>query len=118
MHLLPLFSKELEMYTDQIDSLSFDDHHHFSHQDMQQIKERFNKLKGKRRLIVTTEKDATRLIHHPGLDEELKPFIYALPIEIEILQNQQDKFNQHIIGYVRENTRNSSFSERENAHQS
>ncbi|MFS2569714.1 hypothetical protein AAH134_04465, partial [Bacteroides thetaiotaomicron] len=25
--------------------------------------------------------------------------IYALPIEIEILQNQQDKFNQHIIGY-------------------
>ena len=41
-----------------------------------------------------------------------------MPIEIEILQNQQDKFNQHIIDYVRENTRNSSFSERENAHQS
>ena len=39
-----------------------------------------------------TEKDATRLINHPALDKELKPFIYALPIEIEILQNQQDKF--------------------------
>ena len=110
--------EELKMYTDQIDSLSFDDHHHFSHRDIQQIKERFGKLKGEHKLIVTTEKDATRLIHHPVLSEELKPFIYALPIEIEILQNQQDKFNQHIIGYVRENTRNSSFSERENAHQS
>ena len=110
--------EELKMYTDQIDSLSFDDHHHFSHRDIQQIKERFGKLKGEHKLIVTTEKDATRLIHHPVLSEELKPFIYALPIEIEILQNQQDKFNQHIIGYVRENTRNSSFSEREDAHQS
>ena len=94
--------------TKQIDLLSFGDHHDFTHKDMQQIRERFNKLKGKRRLIITTEKDATRLINHPGLDAELKPFIYALPIEIEILQNQQDKFNQHIIDYVRENTRNRS----------
>ena len=85
---------------------------------MQQIRERFNKLKGKRRLIITTEKDATRLINHPGLDAELKPFIYALPIEIEILQNQQDKFNQHIIDYVRENTRNRSLPERKDAPQS
>ena len=98
--------------TKQIDLLSFGDHHDFTHKDMQQIRERFNKLKGKRRLIITTEKDATRLINHPGLDAELKPFIYALPIEIEILQNQQDKFNQHIIDYVRENTRNRSLSER------
>ena len=110
--------EELKTYTDQIDLFSFEDHHHFSHRDMLQIKERFKRLKGEHKLIVTTEKDATRLIHHPALSEELKPFIYALPIEIEILQNQQDKFNQHIIGYVRENTRNSSFSEREDAHQS
>ena len=110
--------EELKTYTDQIDLFSFEDHHHFNHRDMLQIKERFKRLKGEHKLIVTTEKDATRLIHHPALSEELKPFIYALPIEIEILQNQQDKFNQHIIGYVRENTRNSSFSEREDAHQS
>lgn len=77
---------------------------------MQQIKERFKRLTGEKRLIITTEKDATRLVNHPELDEELKPFIYALPIEIEILQNQQDKFNQHIIDYVRKNTRNRSLS--------
>lgn len=94
----------------QIETLSFGDHHDFSHKDMQQIKERFNRLTAEKRLIITTEKDATRLVSHPDLDEELKPFIYALPIEIEILQNQQDKFNQHIIDYVRENTRNRSLS--------
>ena len=104
--------ERLEGCTKQIDLLSFDDHHNFTHRDIQLIKERFHKLKGEYRLIITTEKDATRLINHPALDKELKPFIYALPIEIEILQNQQDKFNQHIIDYVRENTRNRSLSER------
>lgn len=102
--------ERLEDCTKQIETLSFSDHHDFTHKDMQQIKERFKRLTGEKRLIITTEKDATRLVNHPGLDEELKPFIYALPIEIEILQNQQDKFNQHIIDYVRENTRNRSLS--------
>ena len=27
--------------------------------------------------------------NHPNLTETLKPYIYVLPIEIEILQNQQ-----------------------------
>lgn len=93
-----------------VDLLAFGDHHDFTNRDMQQIKERFLKLQDGQRLIVTTEKDATRLINHPGLGEELKPFLYALPIEIEILQNQQDNFNQSIIDYVRENTRNCSLS--------
>ena len=102
--------ERLKEYTQNIDLLSFGDHHDFSHRDIQLVKERFNKLKGEQRIIITTEKDATRLLHHPAVNEELKPFIYALPIEIEILQNQQDKFNQHIIDYVRENTRNRSLS--------
>ncbi|GCB33943.1 tetraacyldisaccharide 4'-kinase [Bacteroides faecalis] len=102
--------ERLKEYTQNIDLLSFGDHHDFSHRDIQLVKERFKKLKGDQRIIITTEKDATRLLHHPAVNEELKPFIYALPIEIEILQNQQDKFNQHIINYVRENTRNRSLS--------
>lgn len=110
--------EELEKHTSHIDLLSFDDHHNFSNRDMLLIKERFDKLPGKRKVIITTEKDATRLIHHPALDKGLKRHLYALPIEVEILQNQQDIFNQHIIGYVRENTRNGSLSERKDAHKS
>lgn len=102
--------ERLEGCAKEIDLLSFSDHHDFTQRDVQLMKERFQKLQGEHRLIVTTEKDATRLVSHPNLDAELKPFIYALPIEIEILQNQQDKFNQHITDYVRENTRNRSLS--------
>lgn len=110
--------QELEKYTPHIDMLSFGDHHNFNQRDVQLLKEHFGKLQGEQRLIITTEKDATRLVHHPALDNELKKHLYVLPIEVEILQNQQDIFNQHIIGYVRENTRNSSIPERKDAHKS
>lgn len=111
-------TEEIKNFTPNVELLSFGDHHDFSQRDLLFIKERFEKLKGAQRIIITTEKDATRLLHHPAIDEELKAHIYALPVEIEILQNQQDNFNQHIIGYVRKNTRNRSLPKRENAHKS
>ncbi|MCI1648589.1 MAG: tetraacyldisaccharide 4'-kinase [Bacteroides sp.] len=104
--------KKIKEYTDHVTSLSFGDHHNFTSTDIRQIKEQFGKLKGENRLIITTEKDGTRLIHHPSIDESLKPFIYTLPIEIRILQNQQNIFNQNIIDYVRTYSRNSSLPQK------
>ncbi len=110
--------EELKEYTDKVVLLSFRDHHDFTHKDVALIKERFKELGKEERLIVTTDKDATRLLHHPSVDDDLKPFIYALPIEVEFLQKKQESFNQHIINYVRANTRNSSLSERKDAYKS
>ena len=110
--------KEVEAYTSHVRLLAFDDHHDFRNKDLQQIKEQFLQLEEWKRLIITTEKDATRLKNHPALDEALKPYIYVLPIEIEFLQNQQYIFNQTIIGYVRTYSRDSSLSERKDAHAS
>lgn len=104
--------EKLKAYTPYIDLCAFADHHDFSNKDMQLIKERFERLEGDEKLIVTTEKDATRLEKHPALAEILKPYLYVLPIEIEILQNQQQIFNQNIISYVRAHSRNSSLPER------
>ena len=69
-------------------------------------------MEGCQRLIITTEKDAARLKAQPALSEDLKPYIYAIPIEVEILLNQQESFNQNIIGYVRKNSRNSSLPQK------
>lgn len=99
-----------------LDVLSFDDHHDFTIQDMRLIKQRFEKLDIKQRIIVTTEKDVTRLQEHPGLDKNLKAYIYMQPIKVKILQNQQNSFNQQIKGYVRENSRNSCIFEVKNAY--
>ena len=107
----PLVEK-LEAYTPHVNICQFDDHHDFSNKDLQMIKERFERLEGDKKLIITTEKDATRLQHHLALAEALKPYLYVLPIEIEFLQNQQHIFNQNIIGYVRAHSRNNSLPKR------
>lgn len=78
----------------------------------------FQQLTAERKFIVTTEKDAVRLARLPFLDDSLKRHIYVLPIEIEFLQNQQDRFNQNIIGYVRKNKRNSILYQGTDAHKS
>ena len=104
--------EEVESYTPDVNLLEFGDHHDFGEKDLQLIEEQFARLKEGKRLIITTEKDATRLKNHPALNETLKPYIYVLPIEIEFLQNQQYIFNQNIIGYVRTYSRNRSLSER------
>lgn len=98
--------QELEQQAACVKHLAFGDHHDFSRKDFLQIKEHFDRLKSERRLLVTTEKDAARLKGHPLFPEELKPYLYALPIEIKILQNQQLTFNQTILSYVRKNSRN------------
>lgn len=103
---------EMKSYTEHVHLLAFPDHHNFSSKDLQEVVEKFYQLEEWERLIFTTEKDAVRLKHHPDLPEEIKPYIYVIPIEIEILQNQQHHFNQYIIDYVRAHSRNSSLPER------
>lgn len=102
--------EELQPYSNHIYPLTFADHHAFTRKDIQRLKDTFSRMKEERRTIVTTEKDATRLLQCTGMDEELKNHLYALPVEAEILQNQQEIFNQYILGYVRKNKRNSILS--------
>lgn len=105
---------EIRKYNRNIHHLAFSDHHNFSNKDIKLITDTFNELRRTKeeRIIITTEKDAARLLTHPALNEEVKMHLYALPIEIEILQNQQNTFNQNIIDYVRKNKRDSSISEK------
>ena len=103
--------EEVGRHAARITPLLFGDHHNFDGADMQQIAQQFHKLPETRRLILTTEKDASRLIGHPQLSEELKPYIYVLPIEVEFLHKGELVFNPKIIEYVRKNSRNSCLSE-------
>ena len=98
--------EKLEAAAAGVDLLAFGDHHRFTAHDVAQLRERFSRLGGSRKLIVTTEKDAARLASHPALDAPLRACIYALPVEVEILQNKQEQFNREIIDYVEKNTRN------------
>ena len=95
--------KMLKKYAKSVEMLTFGDHHDFNKKEIELIQTRFESLDKNKRLIITTEKDGTRLKIHPDLSEEIKPFIYVQPIEVKILNEQQNNLNQHIRDYVREN---------------
>ena len=96
---------DLAPYTSQLTPLTFGDHHAFKKKDVERINELFASLSGQK-LIITTEKDATRLLTTEGLSDEVKKHLYVLPIHISMMQNQTDDFNKNIFKYVRKNSRN------------
>lgn len=99
---------EIESHGAQVTLLQYGDHHNFTERDFDNIATRYNGIEAGNKIIITTEKDATRLLQTPSLPKEIKDNIYALPIEVEILNNQDKMFNQIIEDYVAENSRNST----------
>lgn len=107
-----VMNEEIQKYTKKVQLLTFSDHHNFKQKDIKLITEQFNKIASEKKVIITTEKDATRLANHPAMGNELKKYIYALPIETRILQQREDSFKKNIIDYVRKNKRNSNISKK------
>lgn len=107
-----IMNEEILKHTAKVQLLTFRDHHNFKNKDIKLITAQFDKIAAEKKLIITTEKDATRLANHPAVSDELKKYIYALPIETKILQQREESFRKTIIDYVRKNKRNSSISEK------
>ncbi len=104
---------DLSKHTRHIKPISFPDHHFFTEDDAKRIEEAYHELPAPR-LIITTEKDVSRLRMCESLSEVIKRNIYAVPIQVEIMKDQQDTFNEEILGYVRKDSRNSSMAESKN----
>ncbi len=99
-------TEDLSPYTQQLHTLSYADHHCFSTKDVTKINETFAALPSPKS-IITTEKDAARIVQTEGLSEEVRKHLYILPVRIQFMLDQQESFNQNIIGYVHKNSRNS-----------
>ena len=77
---------------------SYSDHHIFSMVDWKDIQKRFEAMTAERKIILTTEKDAMRLLK---FSQEMNgmPF-YVLPIEHKFLFNQENEFNEVVIQFI------------------
>ena len=106
---------DLEPLAKSLHPLVFSDHHHFRPKDVERINREFAALPSPRR-IITTEKDATRLADVEGLSEEVRNSLYVLPVRIRFMLEQEEKFNEKIIGYVRKNSRNSILAQAKDDH--
>ena len=108
---------DLEPHCKSFTPISLKDHRLFTAKDIERVNETYKSLP-EPRIILTTEKDATRLQETKGLDEDIKKNIYALPIHIRFMLNEEERFNKKIIGYVRKNSRNSILAKGKNDHKS
>lgn len=88
-----LIEKELGRYSQRIKHLKYKDHHAFTIDDIEHIKEEFQKL-GEYKIILTTEKDYVRLKTFDYLREKL----FYWPINIEI--DNPEEFDETIRGFV------------------
>ena len=103
-------TEDLKPYCKEIKHINFDDHHQFTASDAEAINFAY-KMMEKPGIIITTEKDAMRLLDVKTLSKAVRENIYYLPISIEFLQEDGEKFNQIILEYVRKNTRNGRMAE-------
>ena len=108
---------DLEPHCKSLTPISLKDHRLFTAKDIERVNETYKSLP-EPRIILTTEKAATRLQETKGLDEDIKKNIYALPIHIRFMLNEEERFNEKIIGYVRKNSRNSILVKGKNDHKS
>ncbi len=92
----------------------YPDHHKFSKAEIKALVKAFEEHPDPEKLIVTTEKDAQRL-----LDESIKDLlvnlpVFFLPIKVDIHASDQATFNQEILEYVSKHTRNRSVHQAKN----
>ena len=88
---------DLHRFTRHITPLSFADHHEFTNADIEKIEKAFTAIQGNKRLIITTEKDAARLLLVQNLSTIVRHHIFVLPIEVEILRGQGEEFRQAVL---------------------
>lgn len=100
---------DLGKKTKNIVPMSFGDHHRFTARDVARINNAFD-IMPQPRVIITTEKDASRLIDVDGLSDDVRRNIYALPVEIKFMLDQGEQFDEYVLSYVQKNSKNSILS--------
>jgi len=80
----------------------FSDHHNYTKKDVIKIIEDFHSFRATKKLILTTEKDAIKLLNFKSNFNGIP--LYYLPIRISF--EDEEKFKTDIIEYVEENKRN------------
>ena len=100
----PLISYLKEKYKD-IQIYACSDHHKFTENDIDHIQYLLNRSISPNRAIITTEKDATRLLE-PNIKEKVYNLpVYYVPIVVDFHAKYKDDFNTEILEYVGNNQR-------------
>lgn len=89
----------LEKHSKTYYMLQYPDHRIFTIDDLKEMKKRFETIENVNKIILTTEKDAVRLVK---FNAEIADWpLYVIPVRHHFLYGEADKFNQLIINFIR-----------------
>ena len=89
----------LEKYSKTYYMIQFSDHRIFTIDDLKDINKRFKAIDSVNKIILTTEKDAVRLVK---FNAEIANWpLYVIPVRHHFLYGEEDRFNQRVIHFIR-----------------
>jgi len=89
----------LEKYSKTYYMIQYADHRIFTFDDLQEVKKRFKAIDAVNKIILTTEKDAVRLVK---FNTEIADWpLYVIPVRHHFLYGEEDRFNQLVINFIR-----------------
>jgi len=83
------------------DHLEYADHHWYTTRDIDLIASRFETIPGEDKVIVTTEKDAQRLLTYLQNEKFARLPVYVLPVEVAFTGSDTPTFNNAIHEFIR-----------------
>lgn len=91
--------KLLEEYSSSYHLLQYADHHIFTIDDLKEIKQKFNNIEMMNKIILTTEKDAVRLLKFKTDIADLP--LYVIPVRHHFLFEEGNKFDAVVKDFIR-----------------
>lgn len=92
----------LNKYCEVVDHLEFGDHHYYKENEVNDIITSFQKIEGSDKLILTTEKDAVRLMESNNETLKSLPLFY-IELEVHFMNDDKEVFDKMIMDYVKRN---------------
>lgn len=78
----------------------YSDHHIFSIDDLRDIRRKYEAIEAEHKIILTTEKDAMRLLKFGTEISDLP--LYVIPVRHDFLFGEGQRFNQLVINFIRD----------------
>ena len=97
----------LRQFRANVKVMHFDDHHFFTRRDFADIFRVFKELEGKRKFIITTEKDAVRIMNNPYFPPTKRNRIYYIPMKVGFLEMEGASFIEELVKRIDEQGTNS-----------
>ena len=92
----------LRQFAARVKVMHFDDHHFFTRRDFSDIFKVYNQLEGKRKFIITTEKDAVRIMNNPYYPPTRRHCIYYIPMRVGFLEMEGSNFIDELVKKIDE----------------